>query len=89
MPHKLLPTIEFTRHARWLRRSTGSEHALAVCDAGGAPCWIAPGHEGLADWQPQLLVLGSRGRGALQQALLGSTARYYLRRPPCDLLVSA
>lgn len=43
----------------------------------------------LADWQPQLLVLGSRGRGALQQALLGSTARYYLRRPPCDLLVSA
>lgn len=43
---------------------------------------------GLADWKPQLLVLGSRGRGALQQALLGSTARYYLRRPPCDLLVS-
>ena len=54
MPHKLLPTIEFTRHARWLRRSTGSEHALAVCDAGGAPCWIAPGHEGLADWLAQL-----------------------------------
>ena len=43
----------------------------------------------LADWQPHLLVLGSRGRAALQQALLGSTARYYLRRPPCDLLVSA
>lgn len=45
--------------------------------------------QSLADWQPQLLVLGSRGRAALQQALLGSTARYYLRRPPCDLLVSA
>ena len=45
--------------------------------------------QSLSDWQPQLLVLGSRGRAALQQALLGSTARYYLRRPPCDLLVSA
>lgn len=45
--------------------------------------------QSLADWQPQLLVLGSRGRAALQQALLGSTARYYLRRPPCDLLVCA
>lgn len=41
------------------------------------------------DWKPDLLVLGSRSRGALQQALLGSTARYYLRRPPCDLLISA
>lgn len=45
--------------------------------------------QSLADFRPQLLVLGSRGRAALQQALLGSTARYYLRRPPCDLLVSA
>ncbi|MDF3936480.1 universal stress protein [Pseudomonas citronellolis] len=43
----------------------------------------------IEEYRPQLLVLGSRGRNALQRALLGSTARYYLRRPPCDLLVSA
>ena len=54
MPHKLLPTLDYTRHARWLLRSTGSEHALAVCDAAGAPLWSAAGHADLAPWLARL-----------------------------------
>jgi nucleotide-binding universal stress UspA family protein len=37
--------------------------------------------------QPQLLVLGCHGRGALSQALLGSLAQHYLHKAPCDILV--
>jgi nucleotide-binding universal stress UspA family protein len=37
--------------------------------------------------QPQLLVLGCHGRGALSQALLGSLAQHYLHKAPCDVLV--
>ncbi|MDP3845710.1 MAG: universal stress protein [Pseudomonas sp.] len=38
-------------------------------------------------YQPQLLVLGCHGRGALSQALLGSLAQHYLHKAPCDVLV--
>lgn len=37
--------------------------------------------------QPQLLVLGCHGRGALSQVLLGSLAQHYLHKAPCDVLV--
>ncbi|QRY79971.1 universal stress protein [Pseudomonas sp. PDNC002] len=42
----------------------------------------------LREWTPNLLVLGSRSRGAIEQAMLGSSTRHYLRRPPCDVLIS-
>lgn len=42
----------------------------------------------LREWTPDLLVLGSRSRGAIEQAMLGSSTRYFLRRPPCDVLIS-
>ncbi|MDH0290040.1 universal stress protein [Pseudomonas sp. GD04087] len=42
----------------------------------------------LREWAPDLLILGSRSRGAIEQAMLGSAARYFLRRPPCDVLIS-
>lgn len=35
----------------------------------------------------ELLVLGSHGRSALSQALLGSLAQHFLHRAPCDILV--
>ncbi|KAF1061390.1 MAG: Universal stress protein [Pseudomonas citronellolis] len=35
-----------------------------------------------------LLVLGSRSRSAVHDLLLGSTARHFLQRPPCDMLLS-
>ncbi|MGH8354048.1 MAG: universal stress protein [Pseudomonas sp.] len=44
-------------------------------------------HEAIVKYQPQLLVLGCRGRSALSQALLGSLAQHYLHKAPCDVLV--
>lgn len=35
----------------------------------------------------ELLVLGSHGRSALSQALLGSLAQHFLHRAPCDIYV--
>ena len=35
----------------------------------------------------ELLVLGSHGRGAFSQALLGSLAQHFLHKAPCDVLV--
>jgi nucleotide-binding universal stress UspA family protein len=43
--------------------------------------------ESLNARQPQLLVLGSHGRSALSQALLGSLAQHYLHKAPCDVFV--
>lgn len=36
-----LHALDFSRHARWLRRITGVEHDFAVCDAAGAAVWSA------------------------------------------------
>ena len=35
----------------------------------------------------ELLVLGSHGRSALSQALLGSLAQHFLHKAPCDIFV--
>ncbi|MBD9482795.1 universal stress protein [Pseudomonas sp. PDM14] len=43
--------------------------------------------ECLTQRQPQLLVLGSHGRSALSQALLGSLAQHFLHKAPCDIFV--
>jgi nucleotide-binding universal stress UspA family protein len=43
--------------------------------------------EYISSQQPQLLVLGSHGRSALSQALLGSLAQHYLHKAPCDVFV--
>jgi nucleotide-binding universal stress UspA family protein len=37
--------------------------------------------------QTELLVLGSHGRSALSQALLGSLAQHFLHKAPCDIYV--
>ncbi len=37
--------------------------------------------------KPDLLVLGTHGRGALARAVIGSVAENFLRDPPCDILV--
>jgi universal stress protein E len=38
-------------------------------------------------YEPDLLVMGTRGRGRLQRALLGSVANQVLNRARCDVLV--
>ncbi|WP_447594486.1 universal stress protein [Aquipseudomonas campi] len=43
--------------------------------------------QNLSQRQPQLLVLGSHGRSALSQALLGSLAQHFLHKAPCDVFV--
>lgn len=43
--------------------------------------------EYISSRQPQLLVLGSHGRSAISQALLGSLAQHYLHKAPCDVFV--
>lgn len=43
--------------------------------------------EQLKSRDSDLLVLGSHGRGALSQALLGSLAQHFLHKAPCDVFV--
>lgn len=43
--------------------------------------------EQLKTRRSELLVLGSHGRSALSQALLGSLAQHFLHKAPCDILV--
>ncbi|MGE0256290.1 MAG: universal stress protein [Alphaproteobacteria bacterium] len=37
--------------------------------------------------RPDLLVLGTHGRGVVAEAILGSVAQDFLNQPPCDLLI--
>lgn len=43
--------------------------------------------EQLKSRHSELLVLGSHGRSALSQALLGSLAQHFLHKAPCDIFV--
>lgn len=43
--------------------------------------------EQLKTRRSELLVLGSHGRSAFSQALLGSLAQHFLHKAPCDILV--
>lgn len=43
--------------------------------------------EQLTSRRTELMVLGSHGRSALSQALLGSLAQHFLHKAPCDIFV--
>jgi hypothetical protein len=49
--------FDFTRYARWLRRTTGILHDFAVCGPGGAVVWSALPDSDIGDW------IGSRCAG--------------------------
>jgi nucleotide-binding universal stress UspA family protein len=51
-------------------------------DAGPALCRLA------ADVGASALIVGSRGRGGIKRALLGSVSDYVVRNAPCPVVVS-
>jgi nucleotide-binding universal stress UspA family protein len=51
-------------------------------DPGAALCRLA------ADVGASALIVGSRGRGGLKRALLGSVSDYIVRHAPCSVVVS-
>jgi len=77
-----------------LRQALQDERAHVPASGPQLLCAVQPGtaqqalETALREWTPDLLVLGSRSRGAIEQAMLGSSTRYFLRRPPCDVLIS-
>lgn len=50
MQPEVLNELDYTRYARWLRRTTGVEHDFAVCAAAGAPLWSARADSDIGDW---------------------------------------
>jgi nucleotide-binding universal stress UspA family protein len=58
------------------------ETLLIEGDAGPALCRLA------ADVDASALIVGSRGRGRLKRALLGSVSDYIVRNAPCSVVVS-
>lgn len=77
-----------------LRQALQDERAHVPAEGPRLLCAVQDGtfraalDHALDEWKPDLLVLGSRSRGSIEQAFLGSVARHYLRRPPCDILLS-
>lgn len=77
-----------------LHRTLQDERAQLPAEGPQLLCAVQQGNfqqvleHALQEWRPDLLVLGSRSRGAIEQAMLGSSTRYFLRRPPCDVLIS-
>jgi nucleotide-binding universal stress UspA family protein len=73
-------TAEELRHAE----SVGERLELLVIDGepGPALCRLA------ADVGASALIVGSRGRGGLRRALLGSVSDYIVRHAPCSVIVS-
>jgi nucleotide-binding universal stress UspA family protein len=51
-------------------------------DPGRALCRVA------ADVGATAVIIGSRGRGGLKRALLGSVSDYVVRHAPCSVIVS-
>jgi len=40
-----------------------------------------------AEWNADLIVVGSRGKGGLRRLLLGSAAEFVARHAPCSVLI--
>jgi hypothetical protein len=53
-----LSGLDYARHARWLRRTTGADYDFAVCAPSGATVWASRPDEGIADWLGGLCAAG-------------------------------
>ena len=58
MSDNSLAGIDFARYGRWLRRATGAEYRMAVCDKQGGVVWQAHADNDFADWLQQLATQG-------------------------------
>jgi len=48
--HDVLNDLDFSRHARWLRRTTGADYDFAVCGADGGVRWQQQAASGIGEW---------------------------------------
>ena len=67
-------TIDAIKHPEAAQR-------VEVGDPGGAICAVA------REFDADVVVLGSRGRGVLKRVVLGSVSEYVLHHAPCPVLV--
>jgi HD-GYP domain-containing protein (c-di-GMP phosphodiesterase class II) len=58
MQADLTSDLDFARYARWLRRTTGSDHDFAVCSSAGAVIWAALPDSGIDGWLADLQAAG-------------------------------
>ncbi len=62
-----------------------------LAPAAVAAAKIAPSPEGglmeeVRTWQPDLIVMGTHGRGGVKRLMLGSVADYLVRHAPCPVV---
>ncbi|WP_305823873.1 GAF and HD-GYP domain-containing protein [Massilia brevitalea] len=48
--HDVLNDLDFSRHARWLRRTTGLDYDFAVCGADGSVRWQQQAGSDIGEW---------------------------------------
>lgn len=71
--------LERTVHA--LTTQAPIEHLVEVGKAGPVVCRVAD------DLQADVVIVGSRGRGAVRRALLGSVSNHIVNNAPCAVVV--
>jgi nucleotide-binding universal stress UspA family protein len=70
------------------------EHAAAALGVEGIELLVRRGDPGPAlcalaeERSAQAIVMGSRGRGGLKRALLGSVSDYVVRNAPCSVIIT-
>jgi nucleotide-binding universal stress UspA family protein len=88
---------EFEQHEK-TRESDGreiAERAAAAIDVEAPEIRVVDGEAGRAlcdlavELSARALVLGTRGRGGIKRALLGSVSDYVVRNAPCPVVITA
>ena len=75
-------TVVLERTAAALTTAARVDSVIASGDAGTEICRLA------AELPADVVVVGSRGRGAIRRALLGSVSTQVVNRAPCSVLVT-
>jgi nucleotide-binding universal stress UspA family protein len=84
--------VERTRHDSGARIVADAATALGLPEAATRVLQGDPGKELCAlaaDLGVRALIIGSRGRGGLKRALLGSVSDYVVRNAPCPVVITS